>query len=291
MSIPRRPRSEVLFDPTPTECAELGSLRIAYRRRPGNGRVPVLILHGFTGNGADWAAVCRRLEDAGHPTLVVDQPGHGDSAAPDDPSIYAMEALADVHHALAAHLGMLPAVVIGHSMGAAVAEELAIRHGSDVHALVLADSVGGSRKAEWARALDRYGKEKLRTLAFEHGMEALYDYQVASGRRIVEHIPEPLRPLVRAHFARTSAIGYFHCAAAMRDRRDTLADLAAWSKPTLILCGQGEDPTFVEGSRELHETIGVSRFDFIADAAHNPHFEAPDRLADALLAFLTEVAP
>jgi 3-oxoadipate enol-lactonase/4-carboxymuconolactone decarboxylase len=175
-------------------------------------------------------------------------------------------------------------------MGAAVAEELAIRHADDVHALVLADSVGGSRKPAWVRVLDGYGKEKLRRIAFEQGMEALYDYQVESGRRIVEHIPENLRPLVRSHFARTSPTGYFHCAAAMRDRRDTLSDLATWNKPTLIVCGESEDADFIEGSRELHANIAASRFELIPGAAHNPHFEAPAALADALLGFLADVS-
>jgi pimeloyl-ACP methyl ester carboxylesterase len=288
VSIPRRPQSHVVFDSIPAEHAEIDGLEIAYRLRPGGARPPVLILHGFTGNGADWGTVCDRLHAAGHPTLSVDHPGHGDSAAPDDPATYAMEALADAHHALAARLGLLPLVAFGHSMGAAVAEELAIRHADDVAALVLADSAGGSRKPAWVRALDGYGKEKLRTIAFERGMEALYDYQIESGRRVVEHIPVELRPLIRAHFALTSPVGYFHAAAAMRDRRDTLNDLASLRNPTLIVCGAGEDRDFLDGSRELHRTIAGSRLELIDGAAHNPQFEAPGRLADLLLAFLEE---
>ena len=120
-------------------------------------------------------------------------------------------------------------------------------------------------------------------------MGALYDYQIESGRRVVDHVPEELLPMMREHFAATSATGYFHAAAGMRERRDTLAGLATFGAPTLVLAGEAEDPGFIAGSRELDACLPDSRFVLIEEAAHNPQFEAPHKLAEVILDFLASL--
>ncbi len=293
MSIPRRIRSRIVEDNVAPSRVGIDGIKISYRLRPGSGAPgthTVLVLHGFTGQGADWAAVCDQLAAAGHGTICPDHPGHGGSDAPDDPAHYSMERLADMHAALCAHLDCTPVVVVGHSMGGAAAEQFAIRHRRAVSGLVLVDSIGGRRKTSWSRVLAKYATPELRTIAFDQGMGALYDHQVAQGSRSLEHIPEALRPDIRAHFAATSATGYFHAAAGMRDRVDTLDALADFDGPALVMTGADEDPTFIEASRELDGCLADSRFRFIEDAAHNPQFEAPDRMAELLLEFLAGLA-
>lgn len=289
MSVPRHPRSRVVGDTVPQSRLRVGSVELAYRVRPTSsqsGRSTLLVLHGFTGQGGDWATVCDELTVSGHGSICPDHPGHGRSDAPDNAALYTMDAVAEMHHCLCEHLNTGPVVLLGHSMGAAIAEEFAVRYGDQVSGLILADSVGGSRKETWSRALDGYGKPKLKNIAREQGMGALYDYQVESGRRIVDHIPEELRPTVRDHFAATSPVGYFHAAAAMRDRLETLTRLAEFRKPALVLVGEAEDPGFIEGSRQLDACLPNSRFQFIEDAAHNPQFEAPHTLAAIVAQFL-----
>jgi pimeloyl-ACP methyl ester carboxylesterase len=261
-------------------------VEIAYRTAGSRARGTLLLLHGFTGNSRNWMLNVDALAAAGWHTVSPDHPGHGQSSAPEDPAVYRMEALADTHHALAATLGELPVVVVGHSMGGAVAEELVIRHGRDVAALVLADSAGGSHKESWVKALAAYGSENRRRVARERGMTGLYDYQVEKGYRNVDHIPEHLREFVRSEFSLTSPTGYFHCAAAMRDRTDTLDRLAGFDKPTLIVQGENEDADFTAASRELHETIRGSIYRVIEDATHFPQFEAAERFNAVLLEFL-----
>jgi len=294
VSVPRRLRSRIVEDATAQARASINGTEIAYRVRPTAdrpGAVTLLVLHGFTGQGGDWATVCDQLAESGHGSICPDHPGHGGSAAPDDPAPYTMQAMADMYRVLCDRLTKQPVVVLGHSMGGAVAEQFALRHADRMRALVLVDSIGGSRRENWVRALDGYAKPKLQRIAFEEGMGALYDYQVASGRRIVDHIPEPLRPLVRDHFAQTSAVGYFHAAAAMRDRDSTLEGLAELTAPALVLEGESEDAEFVAAGRELHAALPDCRFAFIEGAAHNPHFEAPQATASLIAEFLMMLGP
>ncbi|MGQ9666241.1 MAG: alpha/beta fold hydrolase, partial [Anaerolineae bacterium] len=92
----------------------------------------VLLIHGAGGSHLDWPAPLRRLPSAR--VYAPDLPGHGRSAPPARDSIGEYSAwTAGFIHALQ----LPPAVLIGHSMGAAVALELTLQEPSRVRALVL----------------------------------------------------------------------------------------------------------------------------------------------------------
>lgn len=138
------------------EKRTIDGVEIAYRIAGEAGARPIVLIHGLTANMRDWFSNVKPLAEAGWRVLTPDCPGHGGSSAPDEPCAYAMPQVADRLHALAAELGFAPAVIMGHSMGGAIAEEYAIRHGADVSALVLVDSAGGkSRPVEPARGSKR----------------------------------------------------------------------------------------------------------------------------------------
>ena len=96
-----------------------------------------LLIHGFAGDRTAWAATASALRRAGHRTAVFDLPGHGGNDAP------APDLAALTEAALAVALGLPgPLVLVGHSMGAAVAVALAARLGDKIRGLVLLTPVG-----------------------------------------------------------------------------------------------------------------------------------------------------
>ncbi|MCQ4080736.1 alpha/beta hydrolase [Streptomyces sp. RB6PN25] len=102
----------------------------------GETRTAVLLLHGLMGRASHWAATARALAARYRP-VALDQRGHGRSDHPDGP--YSREAyIADAAAAIE-QLGLAPAVVIGHSMGALTAWQLAARRPDLVRALVICD--------------------------------------------------------------------------------------------------------------------------------------------------------
>jgi len=268
------------------ERVDVEGVEIAYRTYGIKSDPAVIFLHGFTGNLRNFGLNLRPISESGFHLLASDHPGHGDSATPDDPALYTMDALARIQHGVAGALGFRPAVVVGHSMGAAVAEEYAIAYPDDVTALVLIDSAGGSYKPSWSKTLDRYAGPEPRRVAFEQGMAALFDYQIEQGWRDMARLPEEILRLARSEFARTSAVGYFHACAGMRNRHDTLERLRELNKPSLIVHGENEDAGFIRGSRELHEAIRGSRLEVIAGATHAAPFEAPLEFNRVLIEFL-----
>jgi len=99
---------------------------------------PVVLIHANTVTQRDFEAsgLFDRLARH-HRVLAFDRPGFGHSSRPRD-RLWTPAAQAELLHAALAQLGVEPAAVVGHSMGAMVALALALDHPEDVRRLVLA---------------------------------------------------------------------------------------------------------------------------------------------------------
>jgi pimeloyl-ACP methyl ester carboxylesterase len=106
-------------------------------RDGGEGRRPALLLHGLASTSRIWDLVAPRLASAGVRAIAVDQRGHGRSGKPS--SGYGFERITGDALAVIRALGLRRSVVVGHSWGANVALELAVRRPRSVRALVLVD--------------------------------------------------------------------------------------------------------------------------------------------------------
>ncbi len=96
-----------------------------------------LLVHGFAGDRTVWAPLALALTRAGHRTLALDLPGHGETEAEAD----GIEPLADA--VVAVLDGQAERVVlVGHSLGAAAAVLAAQRRPDKVSRLVLLTPAG-----------------------------------------------------------------------------------------------------------------------------------------------------
>jgi pimeloyl-ACP methyl ester carboxylesterase len=106
-----------------------GGPRLAVRRATGSRR-PFLLVHGLSSNARLWDGVARRLVEAGHEVVAVDQRGHGRSEQV--PDGYTTERCAADLAELCAALGLVAdrePVAVGQSWGGNVVLTLAARHG------------------------------------------------------------------------------------------------------------------------------------------------------------------
>jgi pimeloyl-ACP methyl ester carboxylesterase len=97
----------------------------------------VLLIHGCPGMVEDWDSLISKLYWGFH-VVAYDRPGYGASEGKDIP--YTMGYNADTALELMEMLGMKDAVVVGHSYGAGVALNMAVREPQRVKAFVLAGS-------------------------------------------------------------------------------------------------------------------------------------------------------
>jgi len=115
-------------------------IRIRYDERgPREGR-PLVLAHGFSVSLEMWFPQMHLLSQD-YRLITWDARGHGGSSAPDDIESYTMPALAeDLRGLLEALDAVEGAVIGGMSFGGQIAQQYAVDHAADVHALVLSDT-------------------------------------------------------------------------------------------------------------------------------------------------------
>jgi pimeloyl-ACP methyl ester carboxylesterase len=123
---------------------------------------PLLLVHGWGGDGGDWAPLLTEL-DPRRRVIVPDLRGHGRSFCP--ASDNTPTAMAADLALLLRRLGVAEVVAIGHSMGGQVVTALAVRHPDLVRAVVVLDPAYGADETEAAGIHARLSALRTRGVA------------------------------------------------------------------------------------------------------------------------------
>jgi pimeloyl-ACP methyl ester carboxylesterase len=141
----------------------------------GTAGLPVLFVHGNSGNSTQWAAQLAHLR-ATHRAAAFDLRGMGRSA-PAAGGDYSVEAFAQDVSAVADALGFRHFVLVGHSFGGAVVAAYAGKHPDRLAGLVFADSAGDLR-ATASGEIEKL-REGLAAETFETFTEAWFSATLA----------------------------------------------------------------------------------------------------------------
>lgn len=244
------------------------SARLFYVRRPS--RQPespsVLFIHGAGGNALLWGRVMNRLPSAD--CIALDLPGHDRSSGPARSSI---EAYSAAVIEFAAVLGLHGLVVAGHSMGGAVALQIALSEPSRVRALVLLST---SARLFVAPALLEQlvidpAQARKWIVETGYGPETPPQTRLLGARQLAQVPPEVLH----GDFSACSNVDYRH-------------RLGEVHCPALVLCGSEDRLTPPRYVRALQEGLPAARFELIPQAGHMLPLECPELVAEAIARFL-----
>jgi pyruvate dehydrogenase E2 component (dihydrolipoamide acetyltransferase) len=198
----------------------------------GHGDPPLVFLHGLGASQNIWQAVLPAFAEH-HRVFALDLPGHGQSDKPaPEATDYSLAGIARVVAEALDVLELAPVVLIGHSLGGAVALQVALEQPDKVSRLVLVDSAGLGDEIN-PEILDRIEAEPSREEArkelalffhdphniLESGVEDLYQQHAEPGAW------DALRVITAATFSRDG------------QRTGLPSRLGEVKVPTLILWG------------------------------------------------------
>jgi 3-oxoadipate enol-lactonase / 4-carboxymuconolactone decarboxylase len=230
----------------------------------------VLCLHCSGGNGAMFGEVLADLA-ADQSPLAIDFPGHGRSGGLD--SLGCTRKMAAFVASFLDKWGIARAVVLGHSMGGAVAMRLAVERPDLVRALVLCSSAPRFAGAS-IPAVERCVEGKDPRPFFREAYSAKAGPDVLR-RGFIENLKTDPRAL----------LGDLE---ACRDF-EIEGELSKIGAPTLVVVGADEDAAMRAGSERLAAAIRGATLARIDDAGHMVPIERPEALAAVTREFLRDL--
>ena len=244
-------------------------------REQGEGDALVL-LHGLGSQASDWSLHMPALSDRFR-VIAPSLRGFGGSVRPTGPMTI-MQYADDVVELLDA-LGITRAHVLGHSMGGAVALQLAVAHRERLNSLIVINSQASFALRDWRR----YMIILVRLLAGgPAGMERLSRFLA---RRL---FPKDSQAVLRAHmvnqYTRNDSRAYLAAIEALAGWSvEDLVDRVA--TPTLVVAGE-YDVTPVAAAREFAGRLPRGELHVVPDSGHATPFDQHERVIALILDFL-----
>jgi pimeloyl-ACP methyl ester carboxylesterase len=249
----------------------LNQQQLFYTRRPWlpNKTAPALILvHGAGGSHLDWPAQLRQM--GGVNVYGLDLPGHGRSERPGRSSI---DAYADDVTAFVESLELDNVIVVGHSMGGAIALTIGLRRPAWLAGLVL---IGTGARLRVADAILNqilpHFETAVDTITRFYWAETTPSALIEAGRQALRQN----HPEVLYH-------DYLAC-----NTFDVLDRLGEIEAPALIVSGTADPLTPVKYGRYLADQIRHSHFLILEGAAHMMALEQPEAVVTAVQSFIED---
>jgi pimeloyl-ACP methyl ester carboxylesterase len=246
----------------------------------GGGGAPLVLLHGVGSFAPEWGRVIPQLAQL-HRIIAPDLPGLGESARHAG-RLDASAAVAWLENLIAQTCAETP-IVVGHSVGGALAAHLAIQRRSSVRRIVLVDcsSLGRFRPAPaLVVALVRYGARPS---------------PVSRDRFLRQVLADPER--ARTEWGeRWAALEAYDIDQAMRSDADAATrelvlrigarriapdQLRGIGVPVALIWGRADKLMRFRIAEKANERFGWPLYP-IDDCGHGPHIERPEAFVEAL---------
>lgn len=252
---------------------ELDGRRVSYLTAGDSAAAPsILLIHGSGVSAGAWVNQLRGLLTAFR-VAAIDLPGHGKS----DPIPQAsVEGYAETVAEFLEALGSGPVLVVGHSLGGAIAIALAAQRPHAVTGLVLLASCAKLPwvDSSWGRLLPYVPGPLWKTFFISTAQKLLF------ARGVPGHAVSLGMQELRSCRAET-ILKDLQAAKAM----DLTQQATGLDVPTLILCGSQDRLTPPALSADLKGLIPGSRLTLVEGAGHMLLLEVPTRVNEEVLNF------
>ncbi len=238
----------------------------AHRRPVPAAKPPVVFVHGAGGTHQHWLYQVRDVSAS--PSYALDLPGHGRSEG------QGRDTIASYGDWLVAFLDEAEldrVILVGHSMGGAVAQDVALRRPARVAGLGLVAT--GARLRVAPAIVDGILEDK------DEAVRLITEWAFGP------EAPAEMKRLGRQQMAQTPA-EVLHGDFAACDAFDAMDRLGEIGAPALVLCGTKDRLTPAKYSVYLRDHLPEATLHLVEGAGHMVMVERPQAVVQALAGFL-----
>jgi pimeloyl-ACP methyl ester carboxylesterase len=237
------------------------------RRGLLEGRETVLFIHGAGGGLYTWSYQKGFFEKEFNP-ILIELPGHGESEGEGEEEIVSY---AEHVSAFLRALSLKKVFLVGHSMGGAIVQALALTHPEAIKGIVLVGT--GARLKVFPMILEGIRSNFAETVPKIN--------QFAFSRKAPPDLIEKGVSFMLQCKAEILYGDFLAC-----DRFDVMKEVEKIVLPTLILCGEDDQLTPVKYSQFLQSRIKGSKLEVLPNAGHMVMMESPQVFNEKIRAFI-----
>jgi len=240
---------------------------------------PLLLIHGLGSSSRDWEMQIEPFAKD-YQVITLDLRGHGQSGKPPGP--YSIRMFAEDTAALVRWIDILPAHVVGISMGGMVAFELAVHFPQLLRSLTIVNSYPEMRVETLQEHLQVWRRFLILELLGMRGMG-----RMLGGRLFPFPEQSDLRETFVSRWAQNNKRAYRESLRAILNW-DVESRLGEIDCPVLVVASD-QDYVTVEEKRVYTAKIPNAKLVIIEDARHAVTAERPDQFNTVLRDFLTSI--
>ena len=252
-------------------------VRVEYVEQGRPGSTPVIFLHGVTDSWRSFELVLRRLPASIH-ALAISQRGHGESSRP--AAGYSYSELAEDVRAFMDALGLQRAAIVGHSMGASVAQRLIVDHPERVSRLVL---MGSFAAIHGNPVVSEFVDSAILPLTDPIAPDFAREWQLST---IAQPVDPEFFATVVAETLKVPAHVWHQAFQGFLQTPDFTSELAGVTVPVRLIWGDRDAYAVRADQETLLKAMPTARLVTLEGVGHAIHWEDPDRVVASLLEFL-----
>lgn len=269
------------------QFATVGDIRIAHQTYgpmlgPEKQSLPLLLITGYGGLMEMWPTAMIQALARNRRVIVFDNRGLGFSSASEQE--FSIELFAEDAKALMNVLNVQQAHVLGWSMGAFIAQELALRHPKRVAGLILLAGSCGGDEALWPGDKTWKNLTDL-TGTLEERVQRMFSNLFPEDWLRAHPDPSAYFPPITAPVDDQNLLRQARTLKAWSGSCSRLSELAA---DTLIIAGSEDKVIPPENTQILADRIPNAFTTYIQGGGHGFFFQFPERTAQEITTFLED---
>ena len=232
----------------------------------GKGAPPLIYIHGAMGQKEVWNLVLRPLSDmlTEIEHYIIDLVGHGQSGGE------GFSRIEDYTDSIVAFIDK--GIFVGHSMGGAISQDMAIRNPEKVERLCL---IGTGARLGVSQGI-------LQAIEADFDMAVSMVKDFIFGPDTPKKIINPVIQQMRGIGAKTALFDFIAC-----NSFDAVGKIDQFNGAAIVCCGSKDFMTPTEKNQKLANALGC-RFVEFENAGHMLQLEKPNELAKAIAQFIQD---